>query len=702
MQPRKAVWVQVEVTVLPPQDGPPRKRSVGRRYSNFVTLYQRLREELGPRMLAGLEPPPKRAFAGVNKKPELIEQRRWELEQWLWRLTEVPQIANSAMMFHFCELDILSKHRSAGAQAPASPSIPSTSPSGLWDGERSSGALPAYEPSWSGSEPLDQQLDTLDSTGSTAAAAAELRGSAPGLEHTRPTSANSQGMSYFPTSNPPQQQQQQHQQQVGGGGAGWAVRSSSGTDVSPQPWDGLTPALSPAASMTAAAAHAGSGDLLANLGGKARLGLQIEYRATVSGLAKALRSQLEAAAGDLQDAVHEIHGDQEAIAQLAAQVQRLNGGTGGASAGSAAAQASGTELQAARARIAALEAELLQERRNREAGLAAQLPASQAEPAAQQHGRAAEVAQPSLEGAQERAAQCPSCTSAGSTPQQGSEAEPPSMQLQQQAALLAALQQQLAEAAAARDELQGRVKEAEELAARASTDREAALSKGRADLKVLAKEVKSLRQQLAAEQRRSAEVTAAAGEPGGAEIESGAAGLPGLSASEVTALLEEVSALQAALAACRVDMPAPLTGRPQGVQELHAPLGLLRDCSRRLSSLSGKKAGSTGGAGEPAAAPAAGLRDAFGGLLLDAAEARRRYCELLRSTLAVSAHLEGLEHKVGTPTSSPSRTYHNTAPGGSRPEEASTGEGAAAHGAGDQQAAAEQPGNGAGAGGGPG
>ena len=35
-------------------------------------------------------------------------------------------------------------------------------------------------------------------------------------------------------------------------------------------------------------------------GGKARLGLQIEYRATVSGLARALRSQLEAAAGDLQ------------------------------------------------------------------------------------------------------------------------------------------------------------------------------------------------------------------------------------------------------------------------------------------------------------------------------------------------------------------------------------------------------------------
>ena len=25
----------------------------------------------------------------MPQKPELIEQRRWELEQWLWRLTEV-------------------------------------------------------------------------------------------------------------------------------------------------------------------------------------------------------------------------------------------------------------------------------------------------------------------------------------------------------------------------------------------------------------------------------------------------------------------------------------------------------------------------------------------------------------------------------------------------------------------------------------
>jgi hypothetical protein len=98
---------------MPPQ-GEPRKRSVGRRFSSFVALHRRvsrhtlaalalcllakvwvlvltgltkaaarsrpkqpscksahhlqLREELGPAALRGLEPPPRRSLAGVNKK----------------------------------------------------------------------------------------------------------------------------------------------------------------------------------------------------------------------------------------------------------------------------------------------------------------------------------------------------------------------------------------------------------------------------------------------------------------------------------------------------------------------------------------------------------------------------------------------------------------------------------------------------------
>jgi hypothetical protein len=58
---------------------------------------------------ASLEPPPKRALLGVNRRPELVEQRRWELEQWIWRLMDIPQIASSVMMHHFCELESASK-----------------------------------------------------------------------------------------------------------------------------------------------------------------------------------------------------------------------------------------------------------------------------------------------------------------------------------------------------------------------------------------------------------------------------------------------------------------------------------------------------------------------------------------------------------------------------------------------------------------
>jgi hypothetical protein len=109
---------QVEVTVMPPQ-GEPRKRSVGRRFSSFVTLFKRvrapslpssmpafnslhmlhfaqpggkdwhwairrtpryfdnwclfveclqLREELGAAVMRRLDPPPRRSMTAVNRK----------------------------------------------------------------------------------------------------------------------------------------------------------------------------------------------------------------------------------------------------------------------------------------------------------------------------------------------------------------------------------------------------------------------------------------------------------------------------------------------------------------------------------------------------------------------------------------------------------------------------------------------------------
>jgi hypothetical protein len=73
---------------------------------DFLCL--QLCEEIGAHRLAGLEPPPKRTLAGVNRRADLIEHRRWELEQWLWRLTEIPSVAHSVMLAHFCELDAAS------------------------------------------------------------------------------------------------------------------------------------------------------------------------------------------------------------------------------------------------------------------------------------------------------------------------------------------------------------------------------------------------------------------------------------------------------------------------------------------------------------------------------------------------------------------------------------------------------------------
>lgn len=63
-----------------------------------------LREELGPKAMEGLEPPPRRALAGVNKRPDLIERRRRELEQWLWRLVADPELARSRPLNGFLEL----------------------------------------------------------------------------------------------------------------------------------------------------------------------------------------------------------------------------------------------------------------------------------------------------------------------------------------------------------------------------------------------------------------------------------------------------------------------------------------------------------------------------------------------------------------------------------------------------------------------
>lgn len=84
-------------------------RSVLRRFSHFMKLFDKLREELGARTMVGKEPPPKRTLVNVNKRPDLIEARRRELEQWLWRLVSDPLVARSVVLNKFLELSVAAK-----------------------------------------------------------------------------------------------------------------------------------------------------------------------------------------------------------------------------------------------------------------------------------------------------------------------------------------------------------------------------------------------------------------------------------------------------------------------------------------------------------------------------------------------------------------------------------------------------------------
>lgn len=54
--------------------------------------------------MAKLEPPPKNRLGSVNKRPDLVEKRRRELESWLWKLIGDGEIARSQVLNKFLEL----------------------------------------------------------------------------------------------------------------------------------------------------------------------------------------------------------------------------------------------------------------------------------------------------------------------------------------------------------------------------------------------------------------------------------------------------------------------------------------------------------------------------------------------------------------------------------------------------------------------
>lgn len=78
-----------------------------------------LREELGARAMAGREPPPRRALASVNRRPDLVERRRRDLEQWLWRLVADPELARARPLNAFLELSDAARLVQRCGPAPA-------------------------------------------------------------------------------------------------------------------------------------------------------------------------------------------------------------------------------------------------------------------------------------------------------------------------------------------------------------------------------------------------------------------------------------------------------------------------------------------------------------------------------------------------------------------------------------------------------
>ncbi len=72
--------------------------------SSHLLCLMQLKEELGNKKMGKLEPPSRNRLVGVNKRPDLVEKRRRELESWLWKLIADGEIARSRVLNNFLEL----------------------------------------------------------------------------------------------------------------------------------------------------------------------------------------------------------------------------------------------------------------------------------------------------------------------------------------------------------------------------------------------------------------------------------------------------------------------------------------------------------------------------------------------------------------------------------------------------------------------
>ncbi|KAK9812986.1 hypothetical protein WJX72_006830 [[Myrmecia] bisecta] len=314
------VFYRVEVKVLPPDgDGAARCRSVLRRFSHFTKLHARLREELGNKAMAARDPPAKRALFGVNKKPELIERRRRELEQWLWKLIGDPDIARSRMLNNFLELSdaarLVQKSSLSPLQRPPSSNNGKDSYN-LSEGSSPRGGDTASEASgYSGAGQLDAGPPFASAS---ARSAAQGDAGAPNLNHLGRSVSESVESSAIGDVERSRGAFARAQSEKG---ASTANRTPAGQRLTPERRSGSLP--DPGMVMARSTHEAGETPPLLGGSGNMRLGLRVEQRGNVKKHVRTLKQRLDKASTDLQDAIETIHSEEQMRQELSLRVLDL-------------------------------------------------------------------------------------------------------------------------------------------------------------------------------------------------------------------------------------------------------------------------------------------------------------------------------------------------------------------------------------------
>ncbi len=276
--------VEVKIQQQAPADQPSaapiiKTRSVLRRFSHFTKLDERLREELGPAPMAGKDPPARHSLFSVNKRPELIETRRRELEQWLWKLVSDPTIARARTLNKFLELSVAAKLVERAAAAAAS---------SIAEDEQHVGGAAAESAVYRAVRAVSYSED--DGTLS------QWNDAASGItESDAPTAARRVPSSHHDP--------------------GHAVASA------PNSWGSGVPDVFGASLQPYNNGHVPQGT--AAYTQRMRLGLHVEERSSVKKQVHILKERLDAASNDLAAAVHALHVEQARAGELANRVQDL-------------------------------------------------------------------------------------------------------------------------------------------------------------------------------------------------------------------------------------------------------------------------------------------------------------------------------------------------------------------------------------------